>query len=82
MDSIFEIVDDLLHPLWHLGGPSNDPGDLGSNRREILESRLGFLSVWGGIQDLGLRVFGGFGSNICVFLHVCFQVRFLNDFGV
>ena len=32
----------LVPPFWHPGGPWDDPGALGSTRKETLGSRLGF----------------------------------------
>ena len=40
-----------VRPLWHLRGPSSDPGGLRSTGRESLGSRLGSLSILGSFWD-------------------------------
>ena len=65
----------LLRPLWHLGGPSSDPGGLRSTRR------LGFLLFLAGFQDHILRFVGYIWNKTCVFF-ACLQVTFFDDCGV
>ena len=72
----------LVPPLLHPGWPCDDPGAPGSTRKEVLGSRLWFLSIWGGFRDLILRAFRRPLTNFCVFFHACFQVTFANDFRV
>ena len=67
----------LLRPLWHLGGPSSDPGGLRSTRRETLGSRRGFLSIWGEFRERIFKAVGNFWNRKCVFCYACLQVIFL-----
>ena len=71
-----------MPPLLHPGWPCDDPGAPGSTRKEVLGSRLWFLSILGGFRDLILRAFRRPLTNFCVFFHACFQVTFANDFRV
>ncbi len=51
----------LVPPLWHPGGPWDDPGAPGSTRKETLGSRLGFLSI------LDESFSGTLDQNRCLF---------------
>ena len=73
----------LLRPLWHLGGPSNDPGGLRSTRKETLGSRLrAVFQFW---VDFGtaFREFSVIsGTTNVAFCYACLQLTFCDDFGV
>ena len=59
--SIIIILDTDRHgaPLWHPGGPWDDPGTVGRTPKDTLGSRLGFLLIFGGFRVLILRAFRG-----------------------
>ena len=40
----------VLPFLWHIGGPSNDPGALGSPTRGNMGPRRRFLMIWDGFR--------------------------------
>ena len=67
--------------LWRPGGPWNDPGTLGSTRKDTLRSRLGFSLIFGGFRDSILKVFWvPWTKKVYVFMFVS-RFRFLMIFG-
>jgi hypothetical protein len=71
----------LVPPLLHPGGPWDDPGAPGSTRKEILGSRLGFLSILGGFRDPFLRAFWETWTKLSVFVMLVSRSHFVVILG-
>ena len=63
-------------PLWHPGGPWDDPEALASTRKEILGSRHGLYEILNGFLDPMLRDSRVLWIKVCVLFHACFQAIF------
>ena len=68
--------------LWRPGGPWDDPGTLGSRRKDALRSRLWFFWISLGFRDPILRVVWVPLDKKSVFVHACVQVAFSDDVWV
>ena len=66
---------------WRPGGPWDDPGTVGSTRKDTWRSRLGFLLIFDGLRDRILRAFWVLWTKRSVFVYACLQVSFSVGFG-
>ena len=66
--------------IWHPGEPVDEPGALGSTRKETLGSRFVRPLIWGWFLDHICRLFGYIGKNGCLVKACSFvAVQFVFD---
>ena len=65
-----------------LGRSLDDPGTLGSSRKDTVRSRLGFYRVLIDLGDPFREIFGYMRTEKHDFFHIYFRVAFSDDFGV
>ena len=70
-------------PSWGtLGRSWDDPGTLGSTKKDTVRSRLGFYRFFVDLGDPFREIFGYIWTEKHDFCHIYFQVAFSDDFWV